>query len=183
MRGLSMPARLLAWGATPAEQGAQHPADRHVPAGGEHLVRAIDVDAGPAVVHRWLAQLSVAPYSYDLIDNLGRRSPRTLTPGADRLRLGQRVLIGPLVEILPGRGFVTVAGSAGRRLFGDIAMSYEAAPGMSTPGRILVCLAMGPRRRLSLGFWRIALGAGDLLMMRRQLRTLRDLAQRDDHRG
>lgn len=178
MSGLRIPHRLVAWGTTRAERDARHPADRHVPAGGEHLVRAIDVDADPAVVYRWLGQLSVAPYSYDLIDNLGRRSPRTLTPGADDLRLGQHVLIGPLVEILPGRGFVTVAGPTGQRLFGDIAMSYEAVPGISTPGRIRVCLALGPRRRHSLGVWRTVLAAGDLVMMRKQLHTLRDLAQR-----
>lgn len=173
---MRIPDRLAHWGATASERRTTHPADRHVPPGGEHLVRAVDVDADPAVVRRWLCQLSVAPYSYDLVDNLGRRSPRTLTPGADRLEPGQHVLIGPLVEVGPA-GFVTVAGPLGRRLLGDIAMGYEVVAGERTRSRILVCLALGPRRRHSLGAWRTLLAAGDLVMIRKQLHTLRDLAE------
>lgn len=174
---MRIPTRLAHWGATAGERRTTHAADRHVPPGGEHLVRAVDVDAAPEVVHRWLCQLSVAPYSYDLVDNLGRRSPRTLTSGAERLEVGQHVLIGPLAEVVPGRGFVTVAGPLGRRLFGDIAMGYEVVPGERARSRILVCLALGPRRRHSLGVWRTLLAAGDLVMIRKQLHTLRDLAE------
>ena len=52
------------------------------------LTRAVRVRAEAPVVFAWLGQLRVAPYSYDLIDNRGRRSPRTMTR-TDPIELGQ----------------------------------------------------------------------------------------------
>ena len=56
------------------------------------------VNAPPSVVFRWLCQLKLAPYSYDLIDNRGRRSPNHLVPGVDHLVVGERVLIFELAS-------------------------------------------------------------------------------------
>ena len=78
------------WGTTQEERAAPLPCDRFLPEADDVADRALDVAAPPAVVFRRLCQLRVAPYSYDLVDNLGRRSPRELTPGLDDLELGQR---------------------------------------------------------------------------------------------
>jgi hypothetical protein len=43
-------------------------------------------------VFSWLCQLRVAPYSYDLLDNIGRRSPRERNPELVRLEVGQRFM-------------------------------------------------------------------------------------------
>src|SRR5262249_53618737 len=138
--------------------------------------RAVDVDAPPAVVFRWLCQLRAAPYSYDWIDNFGRRSPRTLTPGLERLAVGQR-LMGPfeIVEFEPGR-HLTLATRRMHPVVGRIgAPSDVGARGEGSRLRVKVVVAYpwGLVGRVSrwLGPW------ADLIMMRKQLLTLKALAE------
>src|SRR5215207_1955450 len=57
------------WNATPEEAGGTFPCDALAPSGFIALTRAIDVEASPLLVFRWLCQLRAAPYSYDWIDN------------------------------------------------------------------------------------------------------------------
>ena len=81
----------LVWGATPAEVARRYPADEMYDGPTLALTRAVSVAAPADLTYRWLCQVAVAPYSYDLLDNWGRRSPTRLTPGADALALGQLV--------------------------------------------------------------------------------------------
>lgn len=76
------------WGTTDAEETASYPCDDVLPDAEQWLFRGVDVAAPAPVLWRWICQLRVAPYSYDWIDNLGRRSPRTLTPGLDDIQPG-----------------------------------------------------------------------------------------------
>ncbi len=165
------------WNTTAAEEAATHPADRHVPAGGRHLLRAVDVDADPATVYRWLCQIAVAPYSYDLIDNLGRRSPAALTPGAEDVRVGQRFQIGPVAEVEPGRQITVVTAGRAARVFGQVAITWEVVPGVAAESRILGCVAIGPPRNTVDRAWQAFLAVGDLVMMRRQLLNLKEHAE------
>jgi hypothetical protein len=171
--------RIRYWNVTAEERVADHPADAHVTGAATHFVRAIDVEADPATVFRWLCQIKVAPYSYDLIDNLGRRSPPTLTPGADDLELGQMLTVAPIVDFEVGRHITAATTGRAARVFGGVVLSYEVVPGRTTRSRILVCLALPAPRGVS-RLWQMVLGAGDLVMMRKQLLTLKKYAEATD---
>jgi hypothetical protein len=136
------------------------PCDDLLPDAKTVVHRAVSVDADPATVFRWLCQLRIAPYSYDLIDNFGRRSPRALTPGADDLEAGQRVMTIFRLTSFERDRHITIA----RRKW--IAVTYAI-----TPGRLLMRIRAHDRSRL--------LPYLDLPMARKQLLTLKRLAERD----
>jgi hypothetical protein len=164
------------WHTTAAENSADYPSHRYAVAPYRTLVRAVDIAVPPAVVYRWLCQLTVAPYSYDWLDNLGRRSPRDLTPGAERLEVGQRLMIGRIVEFEPDRQITAVSMPGPSAIFGRIALTYQVSPA-PTGSRLVCCLDVTIRSRA--GRLRAdLLGVGDLVMMRRQLLNLKALAER-----
>jgi hypothetical protein len=167
----------LVWGASDAEARQPYPADSLVDGPVVSITRAVTVLAPPEVTWRWLCQLAVAPYSYDWVDNFGRRSPRELTPGADELRPGQTMItIFELVSFDPGRQWTGVL--RGRRpslLFGELAVTYAIEP--DPAGCRLVCRIAAPARSRLARLRVHALAWGDLVMMRKQLLTLKELAE------
>ena len=66
------------WGVSDSEIALRYPCDAFLPAPALQVWRGVTVQAEPEQLWPWLTQVRVAPYSYDWIDNLGRRSPRTL---------------------------------------------------------------------------------------------------------
>jgi hypothetical protein len=168
------------WGTTDAERALAFPGDRPEDADGDLLWRGVGVAAPAAVVFRWLCQLRVAPYSYDWIDNGGRRSPRALTPGLEALERGQRFMqIFRLEDFTPGAHVTleTPAGSRGARLFGRVRVTYWARAEAVGRTRLLVKLRVVPARGLWGRALRRLLPWGDLLMLRRQLLNLKALAE------
>ena len=172
----------LVWGATPGERQRQYPADTAVAGPVLLMTRAVSVDAPVDATWRWLCQVAVAPYSYDWIDNRGRRSPRELTPGAEDLELGQTMaVVFRLVSFEDGHHWTALTDPRGERMFGPVAMTYAAEPG-ETGSRIVCRLSVGAdgwARRAKAH----ALAWGDLVMMRKQLLNLKELAERDARRG
>src|SRR5436305_1157880 len=97
------------WGTTEAERAEAFPCDQQLPEITKAWYRGVDVDAPPPVVFRWLCQLRQAPYSYDILDNFGRRSPRTLTPGLEQLERGQKfMMFYTLEDFEPDRSITIV---------------------------------------------------------------------------
>jgi hypothetical protein len=168
------------WGTSDEERARPFPCDGIISTPDAILHRGVTVRAEAVTLYRWLCQLRIAPYSYDWIDNRCRRSPRRLTAGLDDLQLGMDVMrIFALVGFDTGRSMTLRIRSNTRaaRVFGDVAGSYvidQQSPGTC---RLLVRLVV----RFPGGFvgWLAAraLPAGDLLMMRRQLLTLKGCAE------
>ena len=174
------------WGTTAEERARSYECERHVDNPLDTFYRAIDIDAPPEIVFRWLCQLRTAPYSYDWIDNLGRRSPRRLTPGLEQLEVGQRlVTIFRIVEFEPGHQITTHIGPWHRWFWGDVASTYRVESRGANASRLIFAWTVhdAPRRfigRLT-GLWYLRKATfpwGELLMAKKQLRTLKELAER-----
>ncbi len=166
------------WGSTPAERAESFPCDRLLLDAPMRLYRAVDVAAPATVVFRWLCQLRAAPYSYDRLDNGGRRSPQALTPGLERLAPGQTFMrIFRLVEFEPGCSLTVRSRGT---VFGEVAVTYRVRAVSADASRLVAKLLVAPPRG-PLGSLpaRGMLAAGDLVMMRRQLLNLASLAERE----
>lgn len=147
---------------------------------GQLWSRSIGIEADAPWVFAWVAQLRRAPYSYDWADNFGRRSPQDLDPELVDVRIGDSVMsIFAVCAVVPGRS-MTIRMNEGwpSRAFGQLVVHYAAEPA-ATGSRLVVEMAVplapGPLTR----FRRYLLAWGDLVMMRRQLRELKRLAERD----
>ena len=137
--------------------------------------RGVHVHAPAGAVWPWIAQVRLAPYSYDWIDNRGRRSPRELA-GLPEPRAGERFTtaggrgLGRIVSVDPGRQLTgTIMGAY---------MSYVLVPQDDGTTRLLLKVTTRLPR------WAVpALSVGDLVMARRQLLNLTQLAERHHRRG
>ena len=171
--------RLRNWGATPEERLRAYPADALLPEASERLTRAVSVAAAPEILYRWLCQMQVAPYSYDLVDNFGRRSPPELTPGAEHLSVGQTLMVVfRLTDVQSGRMFTGLTRPSWGRLFGQVAVTYAAEAVDETHARLVSRMVFASQSRLGRAR-AVALTWGDLVMLRRQLLNLKGYAERD----
>ncbi|MGD0455402.1 MAG: hypothetical protein ABSB69_17585 [Solirubrobacteraceae bacterium] len=160
------------WGATADERAMSMACDELLADAPVRLHRAVPVRAPAPLVFRWLCQLKLAPYSYDLIDNLGRTSPRALVAGAEHLEVGQRFMsIFSLTSFLQDQ-HITLRS---RRT----AVTYAVIPADGHTRLLARVLFDPPGGRLGAALAGRALTLGDLVMMRKQLLTLKLLAERD----
>lgn len=165
------------WGSTADERARRYPCDELIGDPDHILFRAVSIDAPAGRVFRWLCQLRAAPYSYDWIDNGGRRSPRQLIPGLEQLHAGQRVMtIFTLLSFEADRHFtIGMSAQSAVRMFGELVVTYWLEPVSAGSTRLVV--KMGHRKKAA-GWLFHALAWGDLIMMRKQLLTLKALAER-----
>lgn len=165
------PRRVLAdrWGVTDAEVALEYGCDAVLPDAPMQAWRGVTVDASPDVVWAWVRQLRLAPYSYDWVDNLGRRSPRMRSDRPDPV-VGDPLMramgrdVGRVLAVVPERELTARIGPA--------VMSYRVEPAGEGRSRLLLKLVSRGRRPFV-----DLLSLGDLPMARRQLLNLKALAE------
>jgi hypothetical protein len=157
------------WGVTALEVDRRYPCDDFVAEPVLEVWRGVTVRAGPEDVWPWVGQIRLAPYSYDWIDNFGRRSPQRLC-GLPDPRPGE-----PFTKAFGGRPAGRILSvTPGEQLTGQIrgaVMSYVLVPHDATT-RLLLKIALKRGRATA-----PLLSIGDLVMARRQLLNLRRLAE------
>lgn len=166
------------WGTTEDERSQPYPCDRYLEDFDAAYYRGVTVSAPREIVFRWLCQLRVAPYSYDWIDNLGRRSPQELTPGLENLALGQRVMRDFEIVEFARDEHLTIKMVKWQRIFGEIAVSCVVRAVDDNTCRLLVKFLVRYPRWPHGWLMRLLLPWGDLVMMRRQLLNLKGLAEK-----
>lgn len=171
------------WRTEPHEQLLEFPCDHHVSVPDASYFRGITIHAPTATVFRWLCQMRVAPYSYDLIDNGGRQSPQTVTPGLEKLEVGQELMrIFELVEFETNRHLtLKLKHPRSRNLFGELGVTYLIARTDSETCRLIVKLVVTYPSSIGGSVMRHFLPWGDLFMMRKQLLNLKRLAEDNPH--
>ncbi|HMR79133.1 MAG TPA: hypothetical protein PKD61_28705 [Polyangiaceae bacterium] len=171
------------WGTTAEERSKRYPCDDLAGEGWSALYRSVSVTAPPRVVFRWLCQLRKAPYSYDLLDNFGRRSPRRLTPGLEHLAIGQSVMsMFRIASFEPDRHITLEYAPLLKKVMPPLFISYVVTP--KSNGTRLTCKLTMPAPA---GVSRKAAFRGvawaDWVMMRKQLLTIKALAEQQEERS
>jgi hypothetical protein len=88
----------LTWGATPDEISRPLPGDELVADPTFNATRAITIAAATEQIWPWLLQVGLTRagwYSYDILDNLGRRSARHIIPELQGLAPGDVIPMSP----------------------------------------------------------------------------------------
>lgn len=167
------------WGATPDEITGTVVGDDLCSDARVVATRCITLPAHPAEVFPWLRQMGFRRagwYSYDWLDNLGRRSATTINPEWQDVDTGSRVPAGPMsfeaAIVDPPRAFVLRVGAGDttkRRVQFVLAYELRDVPnGTRLVSRVRIRVNLPGGRLIE----RFVLGPGDGIMLRRQLLNL-----------
>jgi hypothetical protein len=171
------------WGATEGEIRRALPGDGLLRPDAPCTTRAITIDAMPEDVFPWLLQLGYGRggwYSYDWIDNDGKRSVEQIVPALQGLAVGDRIEmlpgLGPTVsEIVPNHHIVS------RSETDSWCLLVEPMPDGGT--RLISRWRQDWPKSAGTYVWIALADPGAFLMEQKMLRRIRDLAERERSRN
>lgn len=167
------------WGATAAEINGPVVGDDLCPSASLVATRSISIEAPPHEVFPWIRQMGFGRagwYSYDIIDNLGRKSASHIHAEWQNINSGDHIPAGPIAFtaalVDEPRAFVLEIKSGkpeAPRLHFTLAYDLRATDtGTRLVTRMRAHIALPGGRLIE----RFLLGPGDGIMLRRQLLTI-----------
>jgi hypothetical protein len=176
--------RLLRWGATAGEVARALPGDDIVPRPHLRATRAITIDAPPEAVWPWLVQMGAPPragwYGYELVE--GRPSTDHIIPELQKLQVGDVLPTGP-----DGAGYTVERIEPERVLLLTVRGFYVTLSwamvlfDLGGRTRMLFRLRVRCRPGLLGTVYFLATESGDFLTTRKQMTTIKHLAERRWH--
>jgi hypothetical protein len=165
------------WGTTDEEVRRPMPGDSLLRPGAPSTTRAITINASPRDVFPWLLQIGYGRggwYSYDWIDNDGKRSVYRIDPALQSLAVGDRIHMlpgfGPVVREIETDHHILSGGDAD-----SWCLLVEPTP--EGRSRLVSRWRQDWPKSFSTFVWTLLSDPGAFVMERRMLRTIRRLAE------
>jgi len=171
------------WGATTSEISRRLPGDELITTPAFSATRAITIEASTTEVFPWIAQMGLGRagwYSYDLIDNFGRKSATSVHPEWAVSSVGDVVPGGPISFVVThiDAPHHLVLSLRGHKQTSRIKFTLAYAlndDGQNT--RLISRVRSELRFPLGAPLLKSTLGPGDGVMLRRQLLGVKDRAE------
>jgi hypothetical protein len=178
--------RQLTWGATREEVNRPLPGDDLVVRPTFNATRGISIQAPPEQVWPWLMQVGLGRagwYSYDLLDNLGRRSSYRIIPELQHLSPGDIVPMGPG----EGQGIPVQAIDPPRTMIwgtpGDSSWVWQLNRRADDSTRLICRIRSRIRPTPTSVFFNFLFEVADFWMLRKMLLNLRERAENHTDRS
>jgi hypothetical protein len=172
---------ILTWGATEAEVAGALPGDELLPAADGMSTRAIDIEAPPADVWPWLAQMGPPPrggaYTYDWIENLlglDMQSVDHVLPEFQDPHVGDTIALGSnrmRLELVEPRSALAWRSQDGNWVWAFVLLDRGGRTRLISRNRFRL-----PSIAARIGM--LPMEPGSLLMERRMLREIKRLSER-----
>src|SRR5688572_3202806 len=165
------------WGSTDEDVGRTMPGDELLRPGAPSTTRAITIDATPRDVFPWLLQIGYGRggwYSYDWIDNDGKRSVHRIDPALQHLAVGDRIQMlprfGPTVQEIEQDHHILSSGDAD-----TWCLLVEPTP--EGRSRLVSRWRQDWQKSIGTFIWSLISDPGAFVMEQKMLRTIRTLAE------
>lgn len=171
------------WGIHPEEVSQKFTCDSILKGQKDSYFRAVTIKAPAELVFRWICQMKIAPYSYDLLDNHNLQSPQELIEGTENLTIGDKMMtIFSVVDFAKNKEITLKMDTPPKpydKLDVPTVITYKINHLNPTTCRLIVKYVAAWHSSLGAQMERVAVIFADFIMMRRQLLNFKKLAERD----